>query len=115
MKWGHKYMKNSVVILAGGQGKRMKTDMPKALCEVLGKPMLQWVIEACESAELKDICIVKGFAGEYIDSFLNGKYKTALQADRLGTGHAVMQAVNFLREHSDGNTLILCGDAPFID
>ena len=108
-------MKNSVVILAGGQGKRMKTDMPKALCEVLGKPMLQWVIEACEEACLNDICVVKGFAGEYIDSFLNGKYQTVLQADRLGTGHAVMQAVNFLREHADGNTLILCGDAPFID
>ena len=108
-------MKNSVIILAGGQGKRMKTDMPKALCEVLGKPMLQWVIEACENADLKNICVVKGFAGEYIDSFLNGKYQTALQADRLGTGHAVMQAVNFLRENSDGNTLILCGDAPFID
>ncbi len=108
-------MKNSVVILAGGQGKRMKTDMPKVLCEVLGKPMLQWVIDACENADLKNICIVKGFAGEYIDSFLNGKYRTVLQADRLGTGHAVMQAVNFLRENSEGNTLILCGDAPFID
>ena len=108
-------MKNSVVILAGGQGKRMKTDMPKVLCEVLGKPMLQWVIDACENADLKNICIVKGFAGEYIDSFLNGKYRTVLQADRLGTGHAVMQAVNFLRDNSEGNTLILCGDAPFID
>ncbi len=108
-------MKNSVVILAGGQGKRMKTDMPKALCEVLGKPMLGWVIEACESAGLNNICVVKGFAGEYIESFLDGKYQTVLQADRLGTGHAVMQAVNFLRENISGNTLVLCGDAPFID
>lgn len=108
-------MDNSVIILAGGQGKRMKTDIPKVLCEVLEKPMLRWVIDACEESDLKNICIVKGFAGEYIDSYLNGEYVTVTQHDRLGTGHAVMQAADFLRKHEDGNTLILCGDAPFID
>ena len=50
-----------------------------------------------------------------IDEYLGGKYTTVLQAERLGTGHAVMQAVPFLEKDTDGNTLVLCGDAPFID
>ncbi|WP_019680315.1 sugar phosphate nucleotidyltransferase, partial [Ruminococcus flavefaciens] len=106
---------NKAVILAGGQGKRMKADMPKPLFKVLGEPMLRWVISACEEAELSDICVVKGFRGEMIDEYLGGKYRTVLQAERLGTGHAVMQAVPFLEDNTEGNTLVLCGDAPFID
>lgn len=106
---------NKAIILAGGQGKRMKADMPKPLFEVLGEPMLNWVITACEGAGIEDICVVKGFKGEMIDEYLGGKYTTVLQAERLGTGHAVMQAVPFLEKDTDGNTLVLCGDAPFID
>lgn len=106
---------NKVIILAGGQGKRMKADMPKPLFKVLGEPMLEWVISACEESGLSDICVVKGFKGEMIDEYLNGRYKTVLQAERLGTGHAVMQAIPFLKEDESGNTLVLCGDAPFID
>lgn len=106
---------NKVIILAGGQGKRMKADMPKPLFKVLGEPMLEWVISACEDSGLSDICVVKGFKGEMIDEYLDGRYPTVLQADRLGTGHAVMQAVPFLEKDTDGNTLVLCGDAPFID
>jgi len=106
---------NKAIILAGGQGKRMKADMPKPLFQVLGEPMLEWVISACENAGISDICVIKGFKGEMIDEYLGGRYKTALQAERLGTGHAVMQAVPFLQEDTQDNTLILCGDAPFID
>lgn len=106
---------NKAVILAGGQGKRMKADMPKPLFKVLGEPMLEWVISACEKAGVNDICVVKGFRGEMIDEYLNGRCRTVLQAERLGTGHAVMQAVPFLKEDETGNTLVLNGDAPFID
>ena len=106
---------NKAIILAGGQGKRMKADMPKPLFRVLGEPMLEWVISACESAGISDICVIKGFKGEMIDEYLGGRYTTALQAERLGTGHAVMQAVPFLNGDTSGNTLVLCGDAPFID
>lgn len=106
---------NKVIILAGGQGKRMKADMPKPLFKVLGEPMLEWVISACEQSGLSDICIVKGFMGEMIDEYLGGRYQTVLQAERLGTGHAVMQAVPFLEKDTEGHTLVLCGDAPFID
>ena len=106
---------NNAVILAGGQGKRMKSDIPKPMFKVLGEPMLEWVIKACENAELSNLCIVKGFMAEYIDEYLNGRYETVLQSERLGTGHAVMQARSFMEKNKDGNTLVLCGDAPFID
>ena len=106
---------DNAVILAGGQGKRMKAEMPKPLFKVLGEPMLEWVIGACEGAGIKDLCVVKGYKAEMIDEYLNGRYETVLQAERLGTGHAVMQAIPFLEKNSDGNTLVLCGDAPFID
>lgn len=93
----------------------MKADMPKPLFRVLGEPMLHWVITACESADISDICVVKGFKGEMIDEYLGKKYTTVLQAERLGTGHAVQQAIPFLENDKSGNTLVLCGDAPFID
>lgn len=113
-------MENNVIILAGGQGKRMKTNMPKALCNVIGEPMLEWVLTACENAELDDICVVKGYEGQQIEDYLaarksKAKICTVMQEERLGTGHAVMQAADFLKAHAEGNTLILYGDAPFID
>ncbi len=113
-------MENNVIILAGGQGKRMKTNKPKVLCDVIGEPMLEWVITACENANLEKICIIKGFAGEMVDKYVNNReskadIQTVMQEERLGTGHAVMQAKDFLEAHKDGNTLVLCGDAPFID
>ncbi len=106
---------NNAVILAGGQGKRMKSDIPKPMFKVLGEPMLEWVIKACEGAGLSSLCIVKGFKAEIIDEYLGGRYETVLQEERLGTGHAVMQAVPFMEKNGGGNTLVLCGDAPFID
>jgi len=106
---------NKAVILAGGHGKRMKADIPKPMLEILDVPMLGWVTRACENAEVSDICVITGYKAEYIEHYLNGKYETALQSERLGTGHAVMQAESFLKKDISGNTLILCGDAPFMD
>lgn len=107
--------KNCVVILAAGDGKRMKSDRPKVLCEVLFRPMLGWVLDACEKAEAGDICVVKGKGAERLEEYLDGGYQTVLQAERLGTGHALLQARPFLEEHRGGSLLVLCGDAPFID
>lgn len=106
---------NNVIILAGGQGKRMKADMPKPMFKVLGEPMLEWVIKSCEGAGLTNICVVTGYMADVIDKYLDGRYTTVLQNERLGTGHAVMQAIPFMKQNLDGNTLVLCGDAPFID
>lgn len=106
---------NKAVILAGGHGKRMKADIPKPMLEILDVPMLGWVTRACEDADVSDICVITGYKAEYIEHYLNGKYETALQSERLGTGHAVMQAEKFLKKDTSGNTLVLCGDAPFMD
>ncbi len=103
------------LILAGGQGKRMKTDLPKVLLCVLEKPMLTWVTDACEAAGVVEICVVKGFGADKLETFLGGKFRTVMQAERLGTGHAVMQAREFLADGGESDTLILCGDAPFLD
>ena len=112
-------MSKSCVILAAGDGKRMNSSKPKVLMEVAYEPMLAWVIDAVQSAGIADIAVIIGNQAEQVEAFLknNDKYagcKTFLQAERKGTGHAVMQAESFLREHG-GDVLVLCGDAPFID
>ncbi len=110
-------MCNCAVILAGGEGKRMKINKPKPLAEVLGQPMLRWVINSVKNAGIDKICVVKGFGKEYIDEFvstLDFTVETVFQAERLGTGHAVMQAKDFLAQNN-GNVVILNGDAPFMD
>ncbi len=105
---------NCAVILAAGQGTRMKSSKPKVLAEVLFKPMIDWVTDAACGAEIDDICLVTGFKHEMIDEHFNGKYRTVVQSELLGTGHAVMQAKDFIREHVPGNVLVLNGDAPLI-
>ena len=110
-------MAKCAVILAGGEGKRMKSNKPKPMSEVLGKPMLQWVIDSVRAAGVSDICVVKGFRKECIEEYvatLPYEVSTVYQAERLGTGHAVMMAKDFLKEHK-GDVVILCGDAPFMD
>ena len=110
-------MNNCAVILAGGEGKRMKSDLPKPLVRVLDKPLLQWVIESVKKAGVDDICVVKGYKMECIEDFvatLPYDVETVYQSERLGTGHAVMMAKDFLEKH-DGNVVILNGDAPFMD
>ncbi len=106
---------NCAIILAGGQGKRMKSELPKPMFEVLGEPMLEWVIKSCEEAEISDLCIVKGYNAEVIESYIGSRYDTVMQEERMGTGHAVMMAVEWLEKRKNGNVLILCGDAPFVD
>ncbi len=111
--------KYCAIILAGGQGKRMASNLPKPMLKVLGMPMINWVISSCENVDINDICIVTGFANKLLEAHLDGQYKTVFQRERLGTGHAVMQCKDYLREIlEDGegeNTIILFGDAPFID
>lgn len=110
-------MKKSAIILAGGEGKRMGSEKPKTLCEVLGKPMLRWVIDAVRAAGIEDICVVKGYRAEFIDEYVETlpfRVETVLQAERLGTGHAVMMAKDFLKSRG-GSVVILGGDAPFVD
>ncbi|MDR0947811.1 MAG: bifunctional UDP-N-acetylglucosamine diphosphorylase/glucosamine-1-phosphate N-acetyltransferase GlmU [Ruminococcus sp.] len=109
----------SALILAGGSGKRMQSNQPKPMFELLGEPMIEWVLSSCETAGLSDICVVTGFGSEILEDFLNRRekvYPTVLQPKRMGTGHAVMEARNWLREYVryDGDVLVLYGDCPLL-
>ena len=107
--------RNCALILAAGEGKRMKTSKPKALAEVLFKPMIDWVTDAAIAGGVDDICIVTGHGREALETHLGGKFSTVEQKELLGTGHAVMQAKDFIKAHTPGDILILNGDAPLID
>ncbi|WP_283609133.1 sugar phosphate nucleotidyltransferase [Faecalispora anaeroviscerum] len=117
-------MENCAIILAAGEGKRMKSQGPKVLCQVLFKPMLEWVIDAVEGAGVSNICVVTGHLHSEVESFLDqlaekkcrpAPFEHVFQAEQKGTAHAVMMAEQFLHSHSGANVLILSGDAPFLD
>lgn len=106
------------VILAAGEGKRMKSNRPKVMSPVLFKPMLKWVIDAAQGADIDRICVVTGYMREDVEQYLSslrGKFHSVFQPERKGTAHAVMMADQFLRKYQGGDVLILNGDAPFID
>jgi bifunctional UDP-N-acetylglucosamine pyrophosphorylase/glucosamine-1-phosphate N-acetyltransferase len=106
-------MQLSVVILAAGQGKRMNSDLPKVLQPVAGEPLLQHVITAARSLNPSNIYVVYGHGGAQVQAALaHEAVEWVLQADQLGTGHAVMQAMCVIPD--DHTVLVLYGDVPLI-
>lgn len=108
---------SAILILAAGDGKRMKSQLPKALCEVLFRPMISWVLDAAKAAGYSEeaICVVCGKGGELLQKQLPEGIHTVWQKERLGTGHAAMQAAPFLETLApDAQVMVLFGDAPFI-
>ena len=106
------------VVLAAGEGKRMKTNRPKVLSPVLFKPLLGWVLDAAQKAGIDATCVVTGYMHEAVEEYVNarkGMCETVFQQERKGTGHAVMTAAEFLKKFSGSDVLILNGDSPFID
>ena len=103
----------SIVILAAGQGKRMKSTLPKVLQPLAGRPLLKHVIDAARSLEPTAIHVVYGHGGDQVRDVLKDEpVSWVLQAERLGTGHAVMQAMpNVPNDHV---VLVLYGDVPLI-
>jgi bifunctional UDP-N-acetylglucosamine pyrophosphorylase / glucosamine-1-phosphate N-acetyltransferase len=109
----HRAVPLSVVILAAGQGKRMKSDLPKVLQPVAGRPILKHVIDAARALEPTSTYVVYGHGGDRVREALKDEPVTwALQAERLGTGHAVMQATPNIPD--DHVVLVLYGDVPLI-
>src|SRR5450755_2738573 len=103
----------SVVILAAGQGKRMNSDLPQVLQPLAGRPLLQHVIRTARSLEPTDVYVVYGHGGAQVQAALaNEAVQWILQADQLGTGHAVMQAMCVIPD--DHTVLVLYGDVPLI-
>ncbi|KQU19732.1 bifunctional N-acetylglucosamine-1-phosphate uridyltransferase/glucosamine-1-phosphate acetyltransferase [Bacillus sp. Leaf13] len=101
------------IILAAGQGTRMKSKLYKVLHPVCGKPMVQHVIDQVNQLQIEDIVTVIGHGAEKVQEQLGDSCKYALQEQQLGTAHAVMQAGGVLSDKS-GITLVICGDTPLI-
>ncbi|MFC5714454.1 bifunctional UDP-N-acetylglucosamine diphosphorylase/glucosamine-1-phosphate N-acetyltransferase GlmU [Thalassorhabdus alkalitolerans] len=101
------------VILAAGQGTRMRSDLYKVLHPVCGKPMVQHVVEQVRHAGLSEIVTIVGHGAEMVKDHLGDRSSYALQEEQLGTGHAVEQAENQLAGR-DGITVVLCGDTPLL-
>ena len=103
----------SVVILAAGQGKRMKSDLPKVLQPLAGRPLLGHVLDTAAGLEAASTHVVYGHGGEQVLKAFEGRdVRWALQAEQHGTGHAVMQAVPQIPD--DHLVLVLYGDVPLV-
>src|SRR5208282_3190626 len=103
----------SVVILAAGQGKRMNSDLPKVLQPLAGQPLLQHVIRTARALNPAEIYVVHGYGGARVQAaFDHEDVDWVLQAEQLGTGHAVMQAMSAIPD--DHTVLVLYGDVPLI-
>lgn len=103
------------VVLAAGQGTRMKSDLPKVLCRVLGRPMIEFVLDALAAAGVERVIAVVGYRADDVKATLAARKNVqfALQTERLGTGHAVKTAREQLIGHN-GPTIVLAGDSPLV-
>jgi bifunctional UDP-N-acetylglucosamine pyrophosphorylase/glucosamine-1-phosphate N-acetyltransferase len=106
-------MKTTPVILAAGEGTRMKSQMPKVLHPILGRPMIWYAVEAAQVAAAgRPVVVIDSGAGG-VRAVLGEDLHYAIQHDRLGTGHAVQQAESLLRGKTD-SVLVTYGDMPLI-
>ncbi|MGA9225270.1 MAG: bifunctional UDP-N-acetylglucosamine diphosphorylase/glucosamine-1-phosphate N-acetyltransferase GlmU [Mesobacillus sp.] len=101
------------IILAAGQGTRMKSKLYKVLHPVCGKPMVQHVIDQVKSLNINEIVTIVGHGAEKVKEQLGGDSQYALQAEQLGTAHAVLQSEAMLAD-KEGVTIVVCGDTPLI-
>ncbi|KRB93989.1 bifunctional UDP-N-acetylglucosamine diphosphorylase/glucosamine-1-phosphate N-acetyltransferase GlmU [Noviherbaspirillum sp. Root189] len=101
----------NVVILAAGMGKRMQSALPKVLHPLAGKPLLSHVIDTARALSPTTLCVIYGHGGDAVPEAVKASdLSFAKQEPQLGTGHAVMQAMPYLRD--DVPTLVLYGDVP---
>ncbi|MEE8484481.1 MAG: sugar phosphate nucleotidyltransferase [Nitrospinota bacterium] len=104
----------AVVILAAGKGKRMKSDRPKVLQLLEGKPLVKYVIDTANLCEPSRIVVIVGFGGDDVKKALSEENVSfAVQEEQLGTAHAVMRAEQKL-ESFEGDVMILSGDVPMV-
>lgn len=109
--------KTRIIILAGGQGKRMGGDLPKVLAKVNGKSMIKHLLQAISKSEIdENPVIVVGYKKELVIEELDEgdkKYNYIYQKEQLGTGHAVNLAKDYLKDKAK-NIIVLYGDHPFV-
>lgn len=109
-------MSKTAIILAAGKGTRMKSDLPKVLHPICGRPMLCYVVDACRAAGCDRLIMVVGHKAELVRETLANDCKDMVfvtQMPQLGTGHAVMVCQEHL-QHLSGPVLVVAGDGPLI-
>ena len=104
-------MKNAV-IMAAGKGTRMKSDLPKVLHEISGKPMVRIICDNLKEAGADRVVAIVGYRHDLVEENMKGQCEFAVQEPQLGTGHAVMQAKQL--EGEDGITVVANGDCPCV-
>ncbi len=107
--------RQAVVILAAGMGKRMKSGKAKVLHEILGKPMIIYVVETANRIAGNNVVLVIGNQADKVREVVSESAEVifALQKDQLGTGHAVSCALPYLPDHTQ-EVVVLCGDVPLL-
>ncbi len=106
-------MKVTAILLAAGQGKRMKSDLPKVLHPIVGRPMVFYGLDAVRQASTETPVLVIGHEAESIKKSLDDSVQFVLQEQQLGTGHAVMQAESLLKGKSD-YIIVTYADMPML-
>lgn len=109
--------KIKAVILAAGKGTRMKSDLHKVLHKVYDRSIIDYVCNACEDADASDLYIITGYKAEQVEEHIKSTRNTdnikfCLQKEQLGTGHAVMQAEEYIND--DDLVVVINGDQPLI-
>ncbi|MDD8049537.1 MAG: bifunctional UDP-N-acetylglucosamine diphosphorylase/glucosamine-1-phosphate N-acetyltransferase GlmU [Thomasclavelia sp.] len=105
-------MNTYAVVMAAGKGTRMKSDKPKVAHEVLYKPMICHIVDELKKLDLDKIYVIVGHKHEEVEKLVDG-VEFVLQKEQLGTGHALMQCKDLLKD-KEGTTIVLNGDAPLI-
>lgn len=107
----------AIVVLAAGEGTRMKSKTPKVLHEIAGRSLVGHVVSAARELEPEQLVVVVGHASEQVKGHLAAHYegtRTAFQAEQNGTGHAVRMALEELGQAPDGTVVVVCGDTPLL-
>lgn len=111
---GGRLVEIAALVLAAGEGTRMKSSLPKVLHPLLDRPILAYVLDCLRQARIERSLVVIGHGSEQVESYLAGsEVKTVLQDERLGTGHAVMSAADAFSDFS-GKLLVISGDTPLL-
>ena len=103
------------VVLAAGKGTRMKSDLPKVLCQANGRPLVEYVLDSLRAAGVEKIVVVVGYKADDVKRQLAhyDNLEFALQSEQLGTGHAVMMCRDNIVDH-DGAIVVVAGDSPML-
>ena len=105
----------TAIVLAAGKGTRMKSDLPKVLCQANGRPLVEYVLDSLRAAGVEKIVVVVGYKADEVKKQLSGydNIEYALQSEQLGTGHAVMMCKDNIKDH-DGAVVVVAGDSPML-